>query len=418
MSARKIALVSIGVNLLLIGVVALLLKQPPSPSVILLETNSPVQIWEKRVEVPVPVPEPFDWRKVESEDYRQYIANLRAVGCPEATVRDIIIADVNALFEARRRPLLQPHEEFKFWKADATPIFTGAPAEQIRQRFEQLRLLVEEKQGVLRELLGIDVPERVQAAFAPLNPREQLLTFLSEEKRLKIEELEQRFSAMLMQKVPDSSGNAQLSNYKKLLAEKQAEIARILTPAELEEYELRFSPTAVSLRAGVGSLNPTEHEFREMVRIRKEFDEQFGDFLSFDPHEPGALERKAAAQRQLDHEMSRLLGAKRYTDYQREHDLAFQGAVAATERSGLPAGVANSIYQMKEIAETEVERLRGDVSLSTEEYRTSLDEVRLAVEEAVVKVLGQEGYEAYHKQPGSAWLKNLNREPVTVPARK
>src|SRR4051794_1792422 len=32
----------------------------------------------------------FDWRMVESEDYKKYIANLRAIGCPEETIRDII----------------------------------------------------------------------------------------------------------------------------------------------------------------------------------------------------------------------------------------------------------------------------------------------------------------------------------------
>jgi len=26
---------------------------------------------------------PFNWESVESSDYKQYIANLRAVGCPE-----------------------------------------------------------------------------------------------------------------------------------------------------------------------------------------------------------------------------------------------------------------------------------------------------------------------------------------------
>jgi hypothetical protein len=411
MSAKKIAIISVCLNLLLVGVVAHLLKQPSPPSVIVLETNAPIKFVEKRVEVPVKVPEAFDWRKVESEDYRQYIANLRTVGCPEQTVRDIIIADVNALFEARRRPLLQPSEDFKFWKADATPIFTSAPAEKVREQFEQLRLLAEEKRAVLHELLGIDVPERLQAAFAPLNPREQLLAFLAEEKRLKVEEVEQRFSAMLMKKVPDSSGNEQLSNYKKLLAEKQAEIAQVLTPAEFDEYELRFSSTAVSLRAGLGSLNPTEQEFREMVRIRRKFEEQSGDFLSFNPNEPGAPERKASAQRQLDHEMERLFGAKRYTEYQREHDWAFQGAVAAAESSGLPPSVASSIYEMKGIAEAEVARVRDDVSLSLEERRSTLDEVRLAVEEAVVKVLGKEAYQAYQKQLGSSWLRNLNRQP-------
>src|SRR5215471_13715806 len=44
----------------------------------------------------------FSWAEVESADYPTYIANLRAIDCPEQTIRDIIIADVNALFARRR----------------------------------------------------------------------------------------------------------------------------------------------------------------------------------------------------------------------------------------------------------------------------------------------------------------------------
>ena len=40
----------------------------------------------------------FSWREVESADYATYIANLRDIGCPEQTIRDIIIADVNQLY--------------------------------------------------------------------------------------------------------------------------------------------------------------------------------------------------------------------------------------------------------------------------------------------------------------------------------
>ena len=47
----------------------------------------------------------FTWSEVESEDYPTYIANLRDIGCPEQTLRDIIIADVNALFAKRRNDL-------------------------------------------------------------------------------------------------------------------------------------------------------------------------------------------------------------------------------------------------------------------------------------------------------------------------
>ena len=35
----------------------------------------------------------IDWRMVESADYRQYISNLRGIGCPEETIRDIITAN-------------------------------------------------------------------------------------------------------------------------------------------------------------------------------------------------------------------------------------------------------------------------------------------------------------------------------------
>jgi len=35
----------------------------------------------------------FSWQQLESPDYQTYVANLRDIGCPEQTIRDIIIAD-------------------------------------------------------------------------------------------------------------------------------------------------------------------------------------------------------------------------------------------------------------------------------------------------------------------------------------
>src|SRR5688572_32003954 len=49
----------------------------------------------------------FDWRKVESPDYRKYIANLRLIGVPEETIRDLIVADVCQLYKAKWQHLLQ-----------------------------------------------------------------------------------------------------------------------------------------------------------------------------------------------------------------------------------------------------------------------------------------------------------------------
>src|SRR5258708_21648472 len=43
----------------------------------------------------------FHGSRLESEDYRLYAANLRGIGCPEATIRDIITADVDDLYSRR-----------------------------------------------------------------------------------------------------------------------------------------------------------------------------------------------------------------------------------------------------------------------------------------------------------------------------
>ena len=85
-------------------------------------------------------PAAFDWSQLESVDYRTYIANLRGIGCPEQTIRDIITADVAELYARRRTPL-----------EDALRMGTQSE----RSTWElQLRTLQREEPAVLVALLG------------------------------------------------------------------------------------------------------------------------------------------------------------------------------------------------------------------------------------------------------------------------
>jgi hypothetical protein len=45
------------------------------------------------------------WSDLESDDYPTYIRNLRSIGCPEQTVRDIITADIKALYDTKLQAL-------------------------------------------------------------------------------------------------------------------------------------------------------------------------------------------------------------------------------------------------------------------------------------------------------------------------
>jgi hypothetical protein len=50
----------------------------------------------------------FQWGQIESPDYPEYIAKLRAFGVPEKTIRDLIIADVQKLYRPRLAALRPP----------------------------------------------------------------------------------------------------------------------------------------------------------------------------------------------------------------------------------------------------------------------------------------------------------------------
>src|SRR5688572_8376134 len=60
----------------------------------------------------------FDWKSVESADYQTYLANLRAAGCPEETIRDIIRADLTKLYDEKKRAVRKESPKFEYWKGD------------------------------------------------------------------------------------------------------------------------------------------------------------------------------------------------------------------------------------------------------------------------------------------------------------
>src|SRR5689334_19149507 len=98
---RVIALVSLGVNVVLLAAWLITLSRhrttlPRDPSSAGLTAGNQI-----RTNVVVRR-QFFAWQQLESPDYTIYIANLRDIGCPEQTIRDIIIADVNAMYTRRR----------------------------------------------------------------------------------------------------------------------------------------------------------------------------------------------------------------------------------------------------------------------------------------------------------------------------
>src|SRR5690348_2993412 len=113
---RAFALLSLGVNGLLVALWLVLPRHPLAGSLAVAPDVAEATAGQARPNVVVRR-QFFSWQEVESPDYPTYIANLRNIGCPEQTIRDIIIADVNALY-ARRRALELVTPEQQWWRSE------------------------------------------------------------------------------------------------------------------------------------------------------------------------------------------------------------------------------------------------------------------------------------------------------------
>src|SRR6185503_2879227 len=104
MDRRTAIILSLGLNLALAVAACWLARKQPASAPETLVTEAITNRAEQGAEAVRLHPPPAEtsarmhWNMVESKDYPVYIGNLRAIGCPEPTIRDIIYADVSELF--------------------------------------------------------------------------------------------------------------------------------------------------------------------------------------------------------------------------------------------------------------------------------------------------------------------------------
>ncbi len=342
--------------------------------------------------------DPFSWTSVESEDYKKYIANLRAIGCPEETIRDIIIADVNKLYAAKIAALRPPPSEFKFWKTDDKESRALA-----RDRRDKERALEQEKRTLIKELLGVDLDTEVARSSGRVNGEDWRNGFLPAEKQEQLKAIRDKYQEQERALFADG-GIRSPENRAKLLAlrtQQEAEIAQTLTPAEYEEYQLRNSGTARNMRDNLASFQPTETEFREIYKAQKAFDDQYGGFRG-----PGGGDDagRAQAQQQLDDQLKALLG-DRYKDYTLAQDPRYRDAYDFTQDKTS----AEQVYNMRTAAEDERRRIMNDQSITADQRPVLLADLANQTKTALTSVLGPTASQDYMNNAN--WVNRLQRAP-------
>lgn len=418
MNSKPVLALSLVLNLALAVAIAWLVKSRPAASGAgeavpqnAANANKAHSSAKPSTETPAAAPakpiQSFDWRMVESEDYKKYIANLRAIGCPEETIRDIITADVNKLFESRRKELNAGGKKFEFWKA-GNPFATMMDADKMAKQ-QKLAL---EKRELLTELLGV-APEEKFDMFAGMNPFESMLDFLPADKQNKVMQMYQDMQVKMMKQFKDGAPDAEdMKNVQKAQKEMEAELAKILSPQEFEDFQLRMSQTAMTMRMQLAGFEPSEQEFRDVFKLKKKFDDEFG-LYGMGTLDKAEREKRDATKKEMDAQLKNILGETRFADYERSQDYAYQGIAKVAERNNLGKDAAIKVYDMKKLAEEQARNLRNDKSLTSEQRTAALQGIRTETENSIRTVFGDKAYESYQKQPGAYWLKNISPDAKT-----
>ncbi|MEN9573431.1 MAG: hypothetical protein RL514_1286 [Verrucomicrobiota bacterium] len=422
MNAKSLLILSVVLNLGL-GAVLLRPKPPAEPSAAVPQAETAKAPPAPTLAPPAPakprtvtqvitntLAQKFDWNAVESADYKTYIANLRSIGCPEETIRDIITADVNKLYDAKRKALAGPKKKYEFWKPG---IMMGAPTDP--ERTEKERALNKEKHALLTDLLGSAPEEKPDLLAGVASQLDAMFDFLPTEKRSKVMEVMQDMQTKLQKAM--KGGVPDADDMRKVMKESEASLADVLSPDELLDYNLRFSTTATMMRMQLAGFEPTEQEFLDLYKKKKAYDDEFGGAFGQQLNLKGEeKEKQKAAEKALDEAIKTQLGQARYDDYKRGQDHNFQTLFRAAEREGLGKDAAVKSFDMKKAAEDQAKQLRADKNLTADQRTAALRAIRDETERSVKGVLGDKGYATYERNNGTYWLKGI--APDATPAAK
>ena len=400
-TARWLAF-SLGLNVLLLAMFFYRAFEKPQHAAFLSEiTNRTIRVIPERSTVAesgstghLEVIQSFHWSQLESEDYRVYAANLRALACPEATVRDIIIADVSELYYRRVNELVGPVQT-RFWELMANQ-------EQFRKLVEEkgdeLDALSMQRKTLLRELLGKGSDRSRAEDLADLETREaskEFLDFLAPGKIAQCLELEQKFAAAqrdVWGSQPPMARDDLQAKLKELQAEQEHELNQILSPEEMAEYRLRKSDFA-NLRGKLPGFQATGDELKQLVQIQQD-----------------SSATNAIGQQQQRDRIKELLGPERFTQFERAQNAQYQEFYDVAERFEVPSQAIADAYEMRKIAEQEADKIQHDKRISPEERMAALKAIHIETGRSLETALGPQAFAIYHSRSGQ-WLDQLEGGP-------
>jgi len=335
---------------------------------------------------------------------------LRAAGFSDDIVRAVVQMRLWKSYEARFKALNPPPDPNQLWWKDDRNRQNRWGGMTKAQR-EESRRLQREVRDEAERLLGPDTNEN--------RWQDQRLSFLSADKRKALQQVQQDYQELIGEVQQDTQGFRLPSDAAKLRylqEEQKRDIEALMTPEERQAYELRMSPSAQQLRWKMTQYDASEQEYLTIFPLQKAFDEKYNkqnnDMFGYaDPGErdQNYWKERQKAEKELQDQIKGVIGEQRYVESIRRQENDYQQLEAATRRLDLPADTPARLFSLRDSAASSVRQIADNPSLSYDQKKAALTALASQTRDQVRASLGAEGAEAYFKNNGMDWLKELEK---------
>lgn len=292
----------------------------------------------------------FEWNSLHPDDYPRYIASLRAIECPEATIRDILIAAIERQFAPQEAPFKTP--------VPATAEPEDEPAAKLRRKAEYerrraLRTIELDKAALLKSLLGIDLALEPLPGWHSRNYARHAaaINAVPPEKREAVRRIQEAYweradtlSDELVAKYQGKRTGEFMERYRANNTQRVAELAQVLTSEEVELFELRASRVAERLGKELVDFQPNEAEFRTIYQLRREIEEPYGGAVRAES--VAGYQRDPAVEEKYREKLIAALGESRVTELDRVQNPIYQKVAQLQGRFGLGSEAINDAFQL------------------------------------------------------------------------
>ena len=236
-----------------------------------------------------------------------------------------------------------------------------------------LAALDAEASGALASLFG---PETPPPAADDIHEQAR---FLPEDKRLAVSGILRDYEALLQKnrsQAPFGSGLPSDDAKRQFIeAERQRDLAALLTPQELREFELRFSPTARQLQGSLTVMHPSLEEYTLIHDALADVNRRY-DNRGTAPKPDDFWTKRRQAEDAAFEQIRLRLGEERYIDFALNADaLAVQQLAAAAELHSLPRDTTRELWRLRDHVTREGKRIYDEPGIDTDDRRRRITEL-------------------------------------------